>query len=75
MALRALILPYVIEQDFEATVDTAVIQIETEATDLKRFTAAFVPPRNSAFWARSGSCIRSRSAAFKIFFRAMYNRG
>ena len=42
MPLGALVLLDIIHQDFQAAVDSAVIEVETETPDLKRFPAAFV---------------------------------
>jgi hypothetical protein len=46
--LRALVLLYVVYQNFQTAVDAAVIEVETEAADLERFAAALVLPRVDA---------------------------
>ena len=42
MALSPLVLLDVVDQDLEAAVDAAVVQVEAEAADLERLPAAFV---------------------------------
>ena len=42
MALCSLILLDVIDQNFEAAVDAAVVEVETEAADFERFSAPFM---------------------------------
>ena len=48
VALRALILLHVVDQHFQAAIDSAVVEIEAEAADLERFSAAFVLSRIDA---------------------------
>ena len=44
MSLRRLILLNVVDQNFEAAVYAAMVEIEPETTDFERFSAAFVLP-------------------------------
>ena len=60
VSLRALILLNIIDKDLEATIDSAVIEIETESSDLNRLTAAFVL-----------ACIDSRGKCVKDLVIAM----
>ena len=48
VSLRALVLLDIVDQDLQAAVHAAVIEIETEPADLERFAAAFVLPRIDA---------------------------
>lgn len=42
MALRALILLHAVDHDLEPSIDTAVIEVESEAADLEGLAAAFM---------------------------------
>src|ERR1039457_2334327 len=48
VALRSMILLHVVDENLEAAVDAAMIQVEAEPADFERFAAAFVLPHIDA---------------------------